>query len=104
MRMFVILMAATLIGLAPCEAADINRGHDLADRLCAVCHMNKGQGEKQGSMEIPGFQAIADRPNQTIDAIVHWLRSKPPMMPDHQLSLDEAHALADYIMSLRQPR
>jgi hypothetical protein len=31
-----------------------------------------------------------------------WLRSVPPMMPDHHLSQDEMQALAVFILSLGQ--
>ncbi len=83
-------------------AADVERGREMAQRLCAVCHLNPGQGEKQGASDIPGFVAIANRPGQTRAMIVDWLRSRPPMMPDHHLTLAESHALADFIMSLRK--
>ncbi|MGE0382160.1 MAG: cytochrome c [Hyphomicrobium sp.] len=82
-------------------ADQVERGRALAERLCAECHLNPGQGEKQGEMGIPGFVAVAKRPNQTIDNIVRWLQSAPPMMPDHHLTRDEMEVLADFIMSLR---
>jgi cytochrome c len=81
---------------------DMEKGRALAERQCAVCHLNPGQGEKHGASGIPGFQAIADRPGQNHEAIVKWLRSRPPMMPDHHLTWDEADALAEFIMSMRK--
>lgn len=80
----------------------IRKGHELAIALCAECHLNPGQGEKQGAMGIPGFSAVANRPLQTYDGVVSWLASIPPMMPNHNLTQDEMHALAAYIMSLRK--
>lgn len=62
--------------------------------------MAPGQGEKRGANEIPGFAAVARRRNQTPEGIVAWLRSIPPMMPNHHLSQDEMHALAAFIMTL----
>ena len=53
---------------------------------------------------IPGFVAVANRPGQTFDGIVLWLKSVPPMMPNHHLTQDEMFALAAYIMSLRKER
>jgi cytochrome c1 len=55
-------------------------------------------------MGIPGFVAVANRPGQTFDGIVLWLKSVPPMMPNHHLTQDEMFALAAYIMSLRKER
>lgn len=90
-----------LLGAGMCRADDVERGRELAQRLCAVCHLNVGQGEKQGAAGIPGFAAVANRRGQTHRDIVRWLEGRPPMMPDHHLSRDEAGALAAYIMSLR---
>ncbi len=82
-------------------ASELEKGRALAERLCATCHMNEGQGEKQGAMGIPSFRAVANRQGQTHEAIVQWLRSAPAMMPDHKLTWDEADALADFIVSLK---
>ena len=91
-----------VLGIAAIASAQsLEKGRALAERLCASCHMNPGQGEKSGPRGIPGFAAVASRPGQTHEAVVHWLRSVPPMMPDHHLTQDEAYDLADFIMSLR---
>ena len=80
---------------------DVARGQKLAERLCASCHMNPGQGEKSGPAGIPGFQAVADRPGQSMAGIVTWLKSAPKMMPNHRLTQDEIYQLAQFIVSLK---
>jgi mono/diheme cytochrome c family protein len=86
--------------LAPAARSDdIAKGQELANALCAECHLNPGQGEKRGPMGVPGFAAVANRPTQTFDGVLGWLKSVPPMMPNHHLTQDEMYALADYIMS-----
>jgi mono/diheme cytochrome c family protein len=104
-----IALAAALVtigvSLSPAradEADDIAKGRQLATTLCAQCHLNEGQGEKQGPMGVPGFVAVANRPDQTFGGIVRWLKAVPPMMPDHHLTLDEIDKLAAFIMSLRK--
>lgn len=99
------LLLAALLGppAAFVRADEAGKGRELAHRMCAACHMQPGQGEKRGPDGLPGFAAIANRPDQSQEAIVRWLRSRPAMMPDHHLTWDEADALADYIMSLRKP-
>ena len=98
-RAIVVLSLCLVAGAA--EAADeIEKGRALAERLCARCHMAPGQGEKQGANDIPGFAAVAQRRHQTPEGIVAWLRSIPPMMPNHHLTQDEMHALAAFIMTL----
>ena len=97
-------LAVLLICQDPCGADEVEKGRALAERLCANCHLNEGQGEKQGSMGIPGFRAVAKRPSQTVDNILNWLKSVPPMMPNHHLSQDEMLALAVFVESLREER
>jgi len=102
--MAVATMAVCVWLLTPVAAGadEIARGQELAQRLCAVCHLNQGQSDKTGPGTVPGFVAVAKRPGQTLDGIIAWLQSVPPMMPDHHLSQDEMEALAFYILSLRE--
>ena len=101
-----VMCALALVAvLSPAGADDdVAKGSELAHALCAQCHLNEGQGEKQGPMGVPSFAAVANRPAQTFEGIVAWLKSVPPMMPNHHLTQDEMYALADYIMSLRTER
>jgi mono/diheme cytochrome c family protein len=102
--LLILFLAATSAVAQPPQAGQLEKGRAMAERLCAQCHMNEGQGEKQGPMGIPGFRAVANRPNQSALAVVDWLRAAPAMMPDHKLTWDEADALATFIMSLREPK
>ena len=79
----------------------VEKGRGMAERLCAVCHLNPGQGEKAGASGVPSFRAVANRPAQTFEGVEAWLQSVPPMMPNHHLTRDEIHALATFILSLR---
>ena len=84
------------------STANEDHGRALAQRLCARCHMHEGQGEKQGPMGVPSFDAIANRPNQSLRGILVWLKSAPPMMPNHHLTQDEMIDIADFIISLKR--
>ena len=102
-----LLIGAMILALGaallPARARDeVAKGRELAQVLCAECHLNEGQGEKQGPMGVPGFVAVANRPRQTLEGIVEWLKSVPPMMPNHHLTQDEMSALAAFIMSLKK--
>lgn len=97
-----VTAAGVLAGTQARADEEIERGRALAEKLCAVCHLNPGQGDKTGPGTIPGFAAVAKRPDQTLEGIMDWLRSVPPMMPDHHLSQDEMEAIAFYILSLQQ--
>lgn len=100
----VIIMAMLAVLPVPLRAedAEVAKGRELAHALCARCHLNEGQGEKEGPMGVPGFVAVANRPKQTYDGIVRWLKAVPPMMPDHHLTQDEIYNLAAFIISLRK--
>jgi mono/diheme cytochrome c family protein len=93
---------ASTLPLCAAEDEDVAKGRELATTLCARCHLNEGQGEKEGPMGVPGFVAVANRPNQSFGGIVRWLKAVPPMMPNHHLTLDEIDQLAAFIMSLRK--
>jgi mono/diheme cytochrome c family protein len=97
-----VTAAGVLAGTQARADEETERGRALAEKLCAVCHLNPGQGDKTGPGTIPGFAAVAKRPDQTLEGIMDWLRSVPPMMPDHHLSQDEMEAIAFYILSLQQ--
>lgn len=101
LAMLVAGFIATTTAVARPASEAIEKGRALAERMCAVCHMNQGQGEKVGPRGIPSFQAVANRPSQRIETVITWLRSVPPMMPDHHLTQDEIEILAEFIMSLR---
>jgi mono/diheme cytochrome c family protein len=92
--------AITAVGAAAL-AGEFEAGRDLAQKLCARCHLNEGQGEKMAPSEIPGFRAIANRPGTSEESIVAWLRSLPEAMPNHHLSQEEMESLAIFIFSLR---
>lgn len=98
-----LLAFTSLIGPVQAGEDAVTKGRELAERLCATCHLNPGQMEKSGKDGIPGFRAIARRPDQSIAGIMEWLRSVPPMMPDHRLTQDEMEAIAQFILTLDTP-
>ncbi|MCB1521244.1 MAG: c-type cytochrome [Hyphomicrobiaceae bacterium] len=97
-----VWLFATSFTPAGAAGSDVADGRALAERLCADCHLNPGQGDKSGPGTVPGFAAVAVRPGQTHEGIVDWLKSTPPMMPNHHLSQEEMQALAAFIMSLQK--
>jgi mono/diheme cytochrome c family protein len=101
-RYALVVAGTLLLQESPPAAASEDQGRALAQSLCARCHMNEGQSEKQGPMGVPSFDAIANRPNQSLSGILVWLKSVPPMMPDHHLTQDEMIDLADFIISLKR--
>ena len=52
-----LIGAAAPVSAALAGADDIEKGRELAGRLCASCHMQPGQGEKSNHSQIPSFRA-----------------------------------------------
>jgi len=104
-RALLLPLVVAGIGLPLCSAfarSDVEKGRDLAQRMCAACHMQPGQGEKTDHTGIPSFRAVASRPGQSVDGIASWLNVAPPTMPNHHLSHEQKVELAAFIISLRE--
>ncbi len=86
--------------LVMADDPDPDRGMDLAQRWCSECHIigpSFGGGDAG-----PTFESVAERPNQTVDAVRAWLAEPHAPMPDFQLTADQYDDLAAHIMSLKE--
>ncbi|GLR85344.1 c-type cytochrome [Bradyrhizobium iriomotense] len=99
-RLSTLIVAAGLHG-SPAFAADPDHGADLAKRWCASCHVVASE-QKQASADVPGFAAIARRPDFTPEKLAFFLLDPHPKMPNFPLSRIEAGDIAAYIGSLHQ--
>ena len=84
------------------KVPDIPNGETLARKLCVGCHVIDPDTGKIPQADVPSFQAIADRPNQTVESLTTWLLAPHAPMPDPHLSRTEILDLAGYIISLRK--
>lgn len=104
-----LLSVLIVLGAAPAmaqslEELDIENGERLARTLCVNCHQVAPEGENTVLADVPGFQEIANRPDMTREAIVAFVISPHPAMPDIQLTRDELADISAYIMSLRDEK
>lgn len=81
---------------AAIAAGDPGQGKNIADRVCAGCHREKGTGGP------PGFEQIAKNPHYTPQRL-RRIMAVPPhrAMPTLQLSQPEIEDLTAYIRSFR---
>ena len=95
-----LLVAQSLAQTKP----DAKIGHDLALRLCTVCH-NVDTERRTTTIfaDVPTFTAIANRPGQSAEAIAGAIVLPHPPMPHVQLTRTEIANLSVYIMSLKRP-
>jgi mono/diheme cytochrome c family protein len=87
---------------AQIAAPDAPKGHELAERLCAICHAVT-PGSTSGRPDVPSFAVIAKLPNLTPERLVGAIILPHPPMPGVPLTRDEIRDIVAYIMSLRPP-
>jgi mono/diheme cytochrome c family protein len=98
--MFLLLMAGD--ARAQIAAPDAPKGHELAARLCSVCHAVT-PGSASGRPDVPSFAVIAKLPNLTPERLVGAIILPHPPMPGVPLTTAEIRDIVAYIMSLRPP-
>jgi mono/diheme cytochrome c family protein len=76
-------------------------GAAVAQKLCVGCHIIEGGEKAAVQADVPSFPAIADRPNQSFEALSNWLMKPHAPMPDPHLSRKEVRDLAGYILTLK---
>lgn len=101
-RVWATIAVVWLSFVEPAASQEKARGELLAQSLCANCHLGGSSSDKTGRTGVPTFAAIANRPTQTFEGVVSWLRSVPSVMPNHRLSQDEILDLAAFIVSLQE--
>ncbi len=93
------------LGIEPNEreltVPDSENGRALARKLCVSCHLIENTTDSVMKVDVPSFSAIANRPNQSIEALANWLMAPHAPMPDPHLTRKEIRDLAGYIIFLR---
>lgn len=109
------LIALWLCGSAafasqPGEDPLARRGEQVAERVCAACHVVVRDQEFPPFLKIhtPSFFEIARRPETTERSLrhfittTHWDEQTIPMtMPNQELTPEQVRAVVHYILSLR---
>lgn len=105
----VVAIALFLTGLAsPLQAqmatADPARGRALAQRLCAGCHAIAPNSAATVNPDVPGFAAIARRPDASAERLAGRIIVPHPAMPNTQLTVAEIRDVIAYILTLKPGR
>lgn len=98
-----LLLAAPVLA-APPAPADPANGERLSRRWCASCHL-VAAGQATASADAPTFEALANAPAKTPQAIADFLaltESTHSKMPDMSLSRVEIGDIAAYIATLKK--
>jgi len=101
-KRYALMAAVAALALMACSAsgfaADVERGRQLARRLCSVCHIVSA-GQRSGAMNAPSFRSIA-KSRQFREKRAKLLFEEHQTMPNFAMTNDEADDLAAYIRSL----
>jgi len=93
------------LGVEPNQAEstipDATVGKEIAGKLCVGCHVIEKTSNGNTQADVPSFPSIANRPNQSVEALSGWLMAPHAPMPDPHLTRKEIRDLAGYIVSLR---
>ena len=98
------LLLAVPVLAAPPAPADPANGERLSKRWCASCHL-VAAGQTTASADAPTFEALANAPGKTPQAIADFLaltESTHSKMPDMSLSRVEIGDIAAYIATLKK--
>ena len=113
LSVFVVLIATSAIstaqepelGVEPNQAEstipDVTLGNEIAGKLCVGCHVIEKTSSGNTRADVPSFPSIANRPNQSVEALSGWLMAPHAPMPDPHLTRKEIRDLAGYIVSLK---
>jgi mono/diheme cytochrome c family protein len=100
----VALAAAALLESTPILAQgadDVGHGREIAQTICAACHvLAKGQLASPNS-EAPPFPLLAATPGMTSIALTAALLTSHRRMPNIVLQPDERRDVIAYILSLK---
>ena len=101
---FALIGCASTTTVAQDAQPSIERGKDLATRLCRNCHLLDGATTQAVPVGTPTFRSMATAPNQTRERVVSALMQPHVPMPDVQLSRTEIDDIIAYIDALRADR
>ena len=87
------------------QPGNIHAGRELAQAVCAECHIVVPRpGVERQIGDAPDFADVAQMPSTTRTALLAFLRSSHPTMPNPILSDRQANDVVAYILSLKRPR
>ena len=98
-----LTILALLSPTSPALAVELGNaaaGLEYAQKFCADCHTVE-EGTVMLFTDVPSFQEVADTKGMSARALVVWLTTSHPNMPDIIIPPDDIDNVVAYIMSLR---
>lgn len=95
-------LAASGSVCAQWSAADPQRGHELATRLCVNCHIVGSETSGPVRADVPSFRTMGNRPGVTPEHLAGRIIIPHQAMPGVPLTATEIRDIVAYIMSLKR--
>lgn len=83
------------------EPGDAQAGHAFAQRNCAECHAVRLGQNGSPNQDAPSFESVAKTSGMTGRALVVWLQTSHPTMPNFLISEKDRNDVVAYILSLK---
>lgn len=106
-RSIAALLLVLVLGFGP-PSAEAQQIGNVADGLayarahCAECHGVETTGEDfSPNVDAPDFSVVANTPGMTERALLVWLQTSHPTMPNFMIPAEARDDLVAYIMSLK---
>jgi len=101
--------AALALALAPIaakaeEPGNPGQGLAYAQKHCAECHGVEAADDFSPNLDAPRFVIVANVPGTTARALVVWLQTSHPTMPNLMIEPEDRDNVVAYIMSLREEK
>lgn len=95
-------IAATTAAATAGEIGNVEQGLAYARAHCAECHgVEVARDDFSPNMNAPDFSEVANTPGMTERALVVWLQTSHPTMPDLIIAPADRDNVVAYIMSLK---
>ncbi|MFO1185712.1 MAG: cytochrome C [Bauldia sp.] len=104
-KSFVVAMAAIplAVGIAVAQPVGFpERGRSYAVANCADCHAVLATDRSSPVAKATRFVDVANTPGMTATAVLVWLQTPHPTMPNFVVAPDDMRDLAAYIVSLKR--
>lgn len=100
------LAASAASGAAQAQTiGDAEAGLAYARAHCAECHgVERGTDDFSPNADAPDFTVVANTPGMTERALVVWMQTSHPTMPNLIIPPEARDDLIAYIMSLKAPK
>ena len=98
------LALVAAVPVAAQSGGDVSRGLAYAQKTCAECHAVLPSQTTSPRPGLATFKNVANTPGMTATAILVWLQTPHPTMPNLMIATSDRDDVIAYITSLKEPR